>query len=432
MKIIGIVGSLDEQQSYNELLLQYIQKRFTKLFDLEILDISDIPLFDPNKDISDTEQFKRHVSKLTGADGVLISTGEHSRSIPPVLKSYLEWMSYKVHPLENKPLMVIGASYLDQGTSSSQLHLRQVLEAPGVGAYVFPGNEFLLGEAPEAFDEAGDLKDEGTVKVLGGFLGKFKRFVKVIREVEVGDATDEDLFATGNIATTIDVEKNADNWVELATEKVHPAQGDDYVLLDSGILTVNQISEFLKSMPQELTFADENNQFLYYNYNTPTEEMLAKRKPSQVGNPLAKCHPPRVHENVKKVVHMLRTGQTDTFRLHVPTHGPDKFVVHTYQRITDEDGNYRGINEYIQDIKPTVDWYLQQTGQELVGGKTDANSGASAKEATPVTDGDSGASVAGNEAPAANPTDADSSASNNAESAVKTPDTDASSGASEH
>ena len=35
-----------------------------------------------------------------------------------------------------------------------------------------------------------------------------------------------------------------------------------------------------------------------------------------------------------------------------------------------------GINEYIMDIKPTVDWYLQQTGQELVGGK-DTVSGAS-------------------------------------------------------
>ena len=41
--------------------------------------------------------------------------------------------------------------------------------------------------------------------------------------------------------------------------------GDTYVKLDHGILTVNQIDMFLKAMPFELTYADDNNQFLYYN-----------------------------------------------------------------------------------------------------------------------------------------------------------------------
>ncbi len=418
MKIIGIIGSLDEQKSYNEQLLNFIRTHFSSMFDLEIVDISQFPLFDPHNDITSTSEMKAHLSKLSGADGVIISTGEHSRSIPPVLKSYLEWVSYQVHPLENKPLMVIGASYLDQGTSSSQLHLRQVLEAPGVGAYVFPGNEFLLGEAREAFDDEGNLKDEATVKVLKGFLKKFQRFVRIINEVEAGDPEDEDLEATGTIATTIDVDKNSDHWVEEATEKVNPAQGDDYVLLDHGILTVNQISELLNSMPFEVTFADENNQFLYYNYNTPTEAMFAKRKPSQVGNPLATCHPPRARENVKKVVHLLRSGKTDCFRMPVPTHGPDKYVVHSYQRITDKDGNYRGINEYVMDLMPTINWYLKQTGQELVGGQPDAATSATAKERQ-----DSNMTVE-----TANPTDADTSASASIES---TSETDADTGASQ-
>ena len=42
--------------------------------------------------------------------------------------------------------MVVGASYYDQGSSRAQLHLRQILDAPGVNAIVFPGNEFLLGK----------------------------------------------------------------------------------------------------------------------------------------------------------------------------------------------------------------------------------------------------------------------------------------------
>src|SRR5699024_11637135 len=68
----------------------------------------------------------------------------------------------------------------------------------------------------------------------------------------------------------------------------------------------------------------------------------------------------------------------------------DKFVVHNYQAIRDEDGNYLGINEYVQDIQPIIDWYLKQTGQELTGGNVDAGSGA-----TDNVDAGSGATTQG-------------------------------------
>ena len=48
----------------------------------------------------------------------------------------------------------------------AQLHLRQILDAPGVNAIVMPGNEFLLGKAKEAFDENGNLIAEGTRQFL--------------------------------------------------------------------------------------------------------------------------------------------------------------------------------------------------------------------------------------------------------------------------
>ena len=48
--------------------------------------------------------------------------------------------------------------------------------------------------------------------------------------------------------------------------------------------------------------------------------------------------------------------------------------MHNYQAMYDDNGNYAGINEYILDFKPIVDWYLKQTGQELVGGKTSMQS----------------------------------------------------------
>ncbi len=393
MKLVGIVGSNNEK-SYNRLLLRNIQDKSAHLFDLELVEIDQVPLFNQSEDQTESEPIRLLAKKVQEADGVIIATPEHNRTVPPALKSVIEWLSFKVHPFQDKPVLIVGASYFDQGTSRAQLHLKQIMESPGVGAYVFPGNEFLLGDAREAFDENGALKNPTTVAFLNDVLKKFARYVHLLNRVDESAPTaapNEDLTASGTIETTIAVDKHADDWVEQAAQKVEAVSGDTYVELNRGIMTVDQLNHFLNSMPMELTFADSNNQFLYYNYHIEEEEMLAKRRPSQVGNPLAKCHPEAVHQNVAMLISKLRTGELNHFRVRVPTHGPDKFVVHNYRAIRDEEGNYLGINEYVQDLQPLIDWYLEQTGQELVGGAVDGVSGASANDESGSVDGVSGA-----------------------------------------
>lgn len=398
MKLVGIVGS-NADFSYNRILLQYIASQFNELFELEIMEIRDIPMFNQSLDATNSVPIQNLARKIMKADGVIIATPEHNHSIPAGLKSVIEWLSFKIHPLENKPVLIVGSSYYDQGTSRAQLHLRQILDSPGVNAVVMPGNEFLLGKAPEAFDDMGNLKSEGTRNFLGATLGKFVQFIKIMDAMEKPEykMPPEDLHATGKIATTIEgVDMAAEDWLEQASDKVGAVIGNTYVKLDRGLLTVDQLNWFLNSMPLELTYADSNNQFLYYNHNAPAEEMLAKRQPGQVGNPLANCHPPKAYKNVEWVIQQLRSGNQDIVRVHVPNHGPDKFVVHNYQSIHDENGEYAGINEYILDLKPWIDWYLQQTHQQLVaavgtvvptptaGGNVDGVSGASEKAAAPA------------------------------------------------
>ncbi|SFE12669.1 NAD(P)H-dependent oxidoreductase [Trichococcus pasteurii] len=382
MKLVGIVGS-NAEISYNRILLKYIKKQFSHLFDLEILEIKDIPLFNQSDDQTNSAPIQKLTKKILQADGVIIATPEHNHTIPASLKSVLEWLSFKIHPLENKPVMIVGASYYDQGSSRAQLHLRQILDAPGVNAIVLPGNEFLLGKVKEAFDDQENLKDKRTVDFLGTCLEKFTQFISLVSVVEGPKKPvlePEDLYATGKIATTIEgVDKEADDWLEQAAELVGAVEGNTYVKLERGLLTVDQLNYFLASMPMELTYADSNNQFLYYNHTKPAEEMLAARVPGQVGNPLAKCHPERVHKGVEWVLQQLRSGTMDAFRVNVPTHGPDKYVVHNYQALHDKDGNYAGVNEYILDFKPIIDWYLAQTGQKLEG-DVDAVSSASIKD----------------------------------------------------
>lgn len=413
LKIVGLVGS-NADRSYNRLLLQAIKRRFKAKFRFEILEIKDVPMFNQSDDQSDSAVIQHLNERIENADGVIIATPEHNHTLPPALKSTLEWLSYKLHPFESKPVMVMGASYYNQGTSRSQLHLRQVLEAPGVGAHVFPGQEFLLGKVKEAFNEDDHLIDQRTIDYLELCLDKFVRFVKVNKAFEQkGPLPSEDLWATDPIESTIEgVDKSDPEWVEKAAELVGAAEGSDYVKLDRGILTVDQLNMFLRSMPMELTYADDNNQFLYYNRVRMGDDMLASRYEHQVGFSLAECHPESALKGAEYVIQQLRSGQTDVLRIPITHHGPDKYVVHNYQAMYYENGDYAGINEYILDFKPIVDFYLQKTGQSLVGGGdtssgasdagTDADSGASdsgggqvpatAEGAQPATDADSGAS----------------------------------------
>lgn len=404
MKFVGLVGS-NADQSYNRMLLEYIRKQFKLKFELEVLEIDEVPMFNQDQDWKESFQLRLLYNKITRADGVIIATPEHNHTITAALKSVLEWLSYEVHPFENKPVMIVGASYYDQGTSRAQVHLRKILDAPGVNAYTLPGNEFLLGKAKEAFDENGSIINEGTVKFLETCLDNFISYVGVVSKLKKPKPIEtEDLDCNHPISTTItEVDPDDPDWVEKVAEITGAVSGNTYVKLDHGILTVDQINMFLKSMPFELTYADDNNQFLYYN-NThqDPDTMFAKRIPSQSGNRMSTVHsslPAARMKNVEWVIGTLRNGNQEYVRTLIPNPNPAVLNTHNYQAMYYDDGSYAGINEIVFNFKPWLDWYLETTGQRLVGGvsgASDATSGASDSGhtggSTPAADASSGAS----------------------------------------
>ncbi len=409
MKFVAIVGS-NADQSYNRMLLQFMQRHFKIKCEIELLEIKDVPMFNQDEDQSDCFAIRYLNNKITRADGVIIATPEHNHTITPALKSTLEWLSFKLHPLENKPVMIVGASYYDQGTSRAQVHLRKILEAPGVNAYTLPGNEFLLGKAKEAFDLNGNISNEGTIKFLESCLDNFIKYVEVVSKLRKPRPIEpEDLDCGRPIATTIHgIDPDDPDWLEKAAKQVNAVEGNTYVKLDNGLLTVDQLNMFLNAMPFELTYADDNNQFLYYNNkHQEPNTMLGKRVLEQVGNRMSTVHgtlPPARMKNVEWVIGTLRNGNQEYVRTIVPGTPPEIINTHNYQAMYYPDGSYAGINEIIFNFKHWLDWYLEATGQRLVGGSgpavpaaashADATSGASdtGGGAAPAADATSGAS----------------------------------------
>lgn len=413
MKFVGIVGS-NAEESYNRKLLEFMRRHFKVDFELEVLEIDQVPIFNQDQDWQEHFQLRYLYNKITRADGVIIATPEHNHTITAALKSTLEWLSHQVHPFQDKPVMIVGASYYDQGTSRAQVHLRKILDAPGVNAYTLPGNEFLLGKAKTAFDNNGNIADSRTISFLEQCVQNFIKYVEVVSKLKKPKPIEpEDLYVSGRIATTITgIDPDDPDWLEKAAKQVNAVEGDTYVKLDNGLLTVNQLNMFLNAMPFELTFADDNNQFLYYNnQHQDPNTMLGKRVIEQVGNRLGTVHgtlPPARMKNVEWVVGTLRNGNQEYVRTIVPGTPPQIINTHNYQAMYYPDGSYAGINEIIFNFKPWLDWYLNETGQQLVGGKAPAGYGGGPAPAS--TDTNSGASDSSGSAPA--PTaDANSGAS---------------------
>lgn len=386
MKIVAIAGSIADI-SYNRQLLTFIASHYASQIDIELLEIKNIPMFNEDKDQTQSAAVQYLVHKIESADGVILATPEHNHTTSPAMKNVIEWLSYKVHPLNQKPVLIVGASWHTQGSSRAQLALRQIMESPGVGALVMLGNEFLLADAKKAFDELGNLKDSKTIAFLDTVINKFIRWINVLDALQEKKKQEpwrqEDLAGKHPVETSIDIDIS-DDWVEKAAKLVKATSGNHYVQLNRGVLTVDQLNWFLNSMPVELTFMDDNDQFIYYNHFLDHDAMLAPRDPKQVGNTADLVHPKRAVEHVQQVIWALRQGQKELIAMPVPGNKINqKYIMHFYKAMHDADGRYRGVNEWVLDIWPIVSDYLKRTGQKLIkdpDSKPDATTSASQSE----------------------------------------------------
>ncbi|RRG08780.1 MAG: NAD(P)H-dependent oxidoreductase [Lactobacillus sp.] len=182
MKFIGIVGS-NADQSTNRTLLNYMQRHFSQVATIEICEIKDLPAFnEPDSKIAPRE-IQAIIDQIQAADGVIISTPEYDHSIPAALKSLIEWLSYTSEAFNNCPVMITGASHGTLGSSRAQNHLRQILDAPEVGARVLPSSEFLLGGSLRAFDDAGNLVDVAKIHELERDFTEYLAFAQDVNQL---------------------------------------------------------------------------------------------------------------------------------------------------------------------------------------------------------------------------------------------------------
>lgn len=160
-KILGIAGSLREG-SYNRKLLNVAVGLTPDEVEIEVCDISQIPIF--NQDMEnllpiEVADFKEKVER---ADGILFVTPEYNYSVPGVLKNAIDWGSrpYGQNSWEGKPVAIMGASVGGFGTVRAQMALRQSFIFLNMPAVLIP--EVFVSFADKAFSQNDDLIDRAV------------------------------------------------------------------------------------------------------------------------------------------------------------------------------------------------------------------------------------------------------------------------------
>lgn len=122
-----------------------------------------------------------------------------------------------------------------------------------------------------------------------------------------------------------------------------------------GYLSVDQADLILNHLPMEITFVNKDEIFQYYNDHCSEKDMIFKRTPSQVGRNVELCHPPKYLEKVKVIMQNLRDGKKDKYEMWFNSESRGKFVHVVYAAVRNEQGEFEGVLEYVQDIQPYRD-----------------------------------------------------------------------------
>lgn len=120
-----------------------------------------------------------------------------------------------------------------------------------------------------------------------------------------------------------------------------------------GFLTINEVNQVLNNLPLELTFIDKNGVFKYFNEITESSNMMFVRTPSSIGRHVANCHPPKSMSKVMRLIRDLKTKKKASENMWFKK--ADKYVHITYKGVFDEQDEFLGILEYVQDIQPFLE-----------------------------------------------------------------------------
>jgi len=175
-QIAVIVGS-NRKESINRRYAKALAKLGAARFDSNFVRIDDLPMFNQDLEANPPPEVTRFKDEIKRADGVLIVTPEHDRSMPTVLNNAVHWGArpFGTSVWPGKPGFITGTTPGAIGTALAQAHLRSVMLGLGM---TLLGGEAYVSNKQGLFDDDGNIGDETTQKFVQGFIDRFATLVE--------------------------------------------------------------------------------------------------------------------------------------------------------------------------------------------------------------------------------------------------------------
>jgi len=201
-----------------------------------------------------------------------------------------------------------------------------------------------------------------------GFLKRYTTFEKKFKEMIFQEEaiilpilqsifSEDDWLAIANESDPFGyaiIEAPVEKWMpksEDLDKEVNDAPTTQHVVLGGGgYLTTEEAALILNNLPLEITFVDKNDLFKYFNEMSEDSEMMLVRTPISIGRNVANCHPPKSLKKVMTIIRDFKTGKRASESMWFKKN--DQYIHITYKPIYNEEGEFLGVLEYVQDIQP--------------------------------------------------------------------------------
>ena len=149
--------------------------------------------------------------------------------------------------------------------------------------------------------------------------------------------------------------EEGENW---AADELAKVKGQDIlagkILLPTGELTVKQLSALLSLLPLDLTFIDAEEKLRFF----INEGRVFPRPLAALGRDVAECHPPHIVPVVRNLVADFKAKKRSS--LEVARYIMGKPILVKYMAVYDEDGEYMGTLEAVQNCEHILEKFGQQ------------------------------------------------------------------------
>lgn len=143
---------------------------------------------------------------------------------------------------------------------------------------------------------------------------------------------------------------------EETTTKVAEAKEESGIIkLPSGEFKTEELVSMLNTLPFDITFVDKNDEVKYF---TEGKERTFPRTRAIIGRNVSNCHPPASVHIVEQIVEDFKAGVKDQEDFWIKM--GNQYIFIRYYAVRNEKGEYLGVLEVTQDIKPI---------QEIIGEK---------------------------------------------------------------